>query len=270
MTRQPAAYEQLAHSYDQLQHDIDYAAWAKYIHQLDQCYHLRLQSGDGQLGRPLLLDLGCGTGSFCLAMETHGYDVIGIDQSDAMLNQAREKTQNSQSQALFLQQDISRFELYGTVDLAVCLLDTLNHLTRHTDLERLFKLMANYLNPGSLFIADLGTKRHFAQTLGNQVFYQDTEDLTLYWVNSYRPQSQISRSSLTWFRRLPADAAHSESWERFDEEIVERYYDHTFLLAAAQKAGLEFVRRTAELEDVTPSRTAERHFYIFRRRPINP
>ena len=261
------SYQALADHYDALQQDIDYPAWADFVSDLDHRYRQGQATGDGQDGRPLLLDLGCGTGNFALHMEQRGYDVIGIDRSETMLQKAREKASESGSSALFLLQDISRFELYGTVDLAVCLLDTLNHLIRPAEVERVFRLLANYLNPGSLFIADLGTKHHFARTLGNKIFYQDTGDLTLYWVNSYRPQSQISRAALTWFKRnRELGPAGQETWQRFDEEIAERYYDHTFLLAAARKAGLEFVCRTTELSDHSPRATDERHFYIFRRR----
>lgn len=254
-------YELLASHYDTLQQAVDYPAWAQFILLLDQRYSQRAGSGDGCEGRPLLLDLGCGTGTFALEMEQHGYDVIGIDDSAAMLQAAREKAQDSGSAALFLQQDISRFELYGTVDLATCLLDTLNHIVRPEAVQRVFRLLANYLNPGALFIADVGTLRHFAQTRGNRTIIQDHENLTLVWQNHYRPQSRLSRASLTWFART-ADGFY----ERFDEEVVERYYDHTFLLKAAQSAGLEFIARTGELT-LNPVRSSgERQFYIFRRR----
>jgi len=106
-------YELLASHYDELQHTVDYPGWADFVFLLDQRYHQRTRSGDGREGRPILLDLGCGTGAFALQMEQHGYDVIGIDDSAAMLQAAREKAQDSGSSALFLQQDISRFELYG-------------------------------------------------------------------------------------------------------------------------------------------------------------
>jgi SAM-dependent methyltransferase len=255
------SYQRLADSYDDLQHEIDYAAWADFICRLDRRDNQRAARGDGRDGRPILLDLGCGTGTFCLAMEQRGFDVIGIDRSAPMLQQAREKAQAADSSALFLQQDISRFELYGTVDLAVCLLDTLNHLTRPPAVERVFQLLANYLNPGSLFIADVGTRHHFARTLGNRMFYQDHDDLTLIWHNQYRESTGISRSSLTWFKRTP-----DGDYTRFDEEVSERYYDHAFLLKAARLAGLEFVGRTGELSEQQPKASSERHFYIFRRR----
>ncbi len=254
-------YELLASHYDELQHAVDYPGWADFVFLLDQRYHQRTRSGDGREGRPILLDLGCGTGTFALQMEQHGYDVIGIDDSAAMLQAAREKAQDSGSSALFLQQDISRFELYGTVDLATCLLDTLNHLIQPEAVRRVFRLLANYLNPGALFVADVGTRRHFAQTRGNRTIIQDYENLTLVWQNHFRPQSQISRASLTWFAR-----ADDGRYERFDEEVAERYYDHTFLQKAAQSAGLEFIARTGELTLAPASGSSERQFYIFRQR----
>jgi len=254
-------YELLASHYDVLQQAVDYPAWADFVIQLDRRYHQRTGSGDGREGRPILLDLGCGTGTFALQMEQHGYDVIGIDDSAAMLQAAREKAQDSGSSALFLQQDISRFELFGTVDLATCLLDTLNHLVQPEAVRRVFHLLANYLNPGALFVADVGTRRHFAQTRGNRTIVQDHENLTLVWQNHYRPQSQISRASLTWFART-----EDGCFERFDEEVVERYYDHAFLQNAARSAGLECVARTGELTLAPVRGTSERQFYIFRRR----
>ena len=119
-----SAYRYLANVYDELQQDIDPAAWADFIQQLEGLYSKRQGSGDGQDGRPLLLDLGCGTGSFCMEMARRGYDPIGVDISDNMLDEARRKAQSSENDScapacLFLRQDISRFELFGTVDLIV-------------------------------------------------------------------------------------------------------------------------------------------------------
>ena len=40
----------------------------------------------------LIVELGCGTGSFTLNMAKRGYDIIGIDMSPDMLDIARKKT----------------------------------------------------------------------------------------------------------------------------------------------------------------------------------
>lgn len=261
------AYQHLASIYDDLQQGIDPVAWADYILTLEKKYSRRSGRGDGQDGRPLVLDLGCGTGSFCLEMAQRGYDPIGIDASPAMLDTARQKAvQNCQDGAgcLFLQQDISRFELYGTVDLIVCLLDTVNHLTRPAQVRRLFRLCTNYLNPGCLLIFDLATLKHLSQTLGCRIFFQDMSDYTLFWQNKFRSASGISRSELTLFSRL-SDGSYS----RQDETIVEKYYDKDSIRSWLTEAGLELLASHAGLTLQPALKTNERHFFIARK-PLTP
>lgn len=261
-------YQSLAGLYDRIQ-EIDLAVWADYIQQLDRTYRRTEPggrfSGDGRNGQPLLLDLGCGTGSFCLEMQARGYDPIGIDRSAAMLDQARAKMHQltaiaEQPPCLFIQQDISRFELFGTVDLAVCLLDTVNHLTRSSQVQRLFKLVRNYLNPGCLMIFDLATKKHLSQSLGGQLFFYDYPEYTVFWQNQYLKQRQLSRSELTLFIRQP-----DNRYTRSDELIEERYYDARQIRGWAAAAGLEYVGRFGELSMEKPKQTAERIFVVLRR-----
>lgn len=260
-------YHYLARRYDELQQDVDPVAWADYIQKIEQKFSKR-HGGDGQEGRPLLLDLGCGTGSFCLEMAVRGYDPIGIDTSSAMLDEARRKQDERSGLAgadrcLFLQQDISRFELFGTVDLAVCLLDTVNHLIHPAQVRRLFKLCANYLNPGSLLIFDLATRRHLAETLGSQFFFQDRPDATLFWQNSFRSASGISRSELTLFQKRD-----DGGYDRLDETIVEKYYDECDIEGWLSESGLQPVARLGDFTFRKPAAAAERQFFVARK-PIS-
>jgi SAM-dependent methyltransferase len=250
-------YQNIAAIYDLLQRDVDYGDWADYIQWLDAGFSRRQRPGDGRDGRPILLDLGCGTGCFCQEMAKRGYDPIGIDTSAAMLDQARQKDTGS---SLFLQQDISRFELFGTVDLAVCLLDTLNHLIRPAEAARLFRLCANYLNPGALLIFDTASKTHLRRTLGRQCFFHDAADFTLLWQNSYRESSGISRSEILLFSR-----ENDDCYRRSETTIVERYYSPAQISAWLREAGLELVARSGRLDMPPPASAAVRRFYIARR-----
>jgi len=76
--------------------------------------------------------------------------MIGIDLSPDMLDCAKKKSEGRD--ILYLNQDMSNFELYGTVDAIVCLMDSINYLLYVKDVKRLVKLVKNYLNPGGLFI----------------------------------------------------------------------------------------------------------------------
>ena len=144
-------YEEFSLVYDKLTEDVDYKSRADYIEEIFARYSKT---------KPVLIaDLACGTGSMCLELDNRGYDMIGIDASSDMLDVALKKSEGRK--ILYLNQDICDFELYGTVDAALCLLDSINHLTEDGDLDSLFSLFNNYLNPEGLFIFDVNTKYKF-------------------------------------------------------------------------------------------------------------
>ena len=70
------AYSNFAAVYDALMDNIPYDAWADYLHSLLVEYDI--SSG-------ILAELGCGTGNITERMADFGYDMIGIDNSPAML-----------------------------------------------------------------------------------------------------------------------------------------------------------------------------------------
>jgi SAM-dependent methyltransferase len=280
-------YQNLADIYDLLQIGLDFKAWAGYIELADQNYSRR-QAGQGKEGRPILLDLGCGTGEFCLEMAGRGYDPIGIDSSAAMLDRACSK--DPDGNCLFIQQDISRFELFGTVDLAVCLLDTINHLIQPAKVASLFKLCANYLNPGCLFIFDAASYRYLARTFGQQCYFQDFPDFTLLWQNHFRKSGAVSSAELVLFKRSQLAPGHGKAaavrnagatggerdlYEKSETTIRERYWSTRQITHWVKAAGLELVARSGAGRGVKaaeavqgltpPAKAGEREFFIVRK-----
>lgn len=136
------AYDAFASAYDALNTEIDYAAMADGI-----CRRL---ADAGIAPGALVLDLGCGTGTLTRILAERGYDMIGVDGSEEMLAAARAKGSDG---ILWLEQELTEFELYGTVAAIVSTTDTLNHITDEADLRRVFSLAHNYLDPDGLFIS---------------------------------------------------------------------------------------------------------------------
>jgi len=253
MTDSP--YDDLAEIYDHFQRDIDPAQWADYLDGLIRRFGP--QKGDGRDGRLLLCDLGCGTGSVTIEMNRRGYETIGIDRSMLMLDKAREKSAAENAGILFLCQDITKFELFGTVDVFVCLLDTVNHLTKKTQLQQMLSLFKNYLNPGGLFIFDAATPHHLQKTLGNHFFYTVDEDYALLWKNSYSSHTQISTSDLTLFRQ-----GEKNQYRRFEGQIRERSYKDEEIRECLDKAGMTLLAKYGELSFDEPDDKGTRDFYI--------
>ena len=99
------SYTSFAQVYDMFMDNVDYPSWSKYLIQLLKEYQVE----DG-----LVLDLGCGTGNMTELLAKEGYDMIGVDNSEDMLEIASEKRAESGLNILYLLQDMREFELYGT------------------------------------------------------------------------------------------------------------------------------------------------------------
>lgn len=253
-----SAYDFLADYYDDFQKDIDPSEWATFIDSIVKKYGRK--GGDGQDGRPLLCDLGCGTGLVTCELAKMGYDVIGVDQSLPMLDRARSRADEMELPILWLCQDMTALDLYGTMDVFVSLLDTLNHITNKKDITKLLKSFFCFLNPGGLFIFDVVTRKHFVETLGQGFFYSIEDDSAIFWENDYDPKSKINVASLTMFGEQ-----EDGRYERFDEDIVERYYADEEISELVQSCGLEVVAVFGDRKKRRPNDQDERVFYCVRR-----
>lgn len=67
----------------------------------------------------LILDVGCGTGRHAIELAKRGYNVTGIDLSEAQLNRAREKAAMAGVTVEFLWRDARAFDFSGRFDAAI-------------------------------------------------------------------------------------------------------------------------------------------------------
>lgn len=184
------AYTSFAEVYDTFMDNVPYEEWAEYLAELLQEYDIE----DG-----LVLDLGCGTGSLTEILATKGYDMIGADGSAEMLEIAMEKKAQSGHDILYLLQDMREFELYGTVRAVVSVCDCVNYITDEKELEQVFRLVNNYLDPEGIFIFDFNTEYKYKEILGEQTIAEDREDCSFIWDNYYYEDESMNEYELTLF-----------------------------------------------------------------------
>ena len=111
---------------------------------------------------------------------------------------------------------------------------------------------------GGLFIFDAITEHHLADTLSDNIFYEDYDDFTLLWVNSFDEETKFNTAELTLFA-----LTEEGLYDRFDGELVEKFYPAEFFVNAGEKAGLSLLAVYGELKDNDPSEDEERIFYVF-------
>ena len=103
------SYSALAASYDELTQDVGYEKRAAFVEKLFLRSHIPVHT---------VLDLACGTGTMTALLTERGYELIGVDGSEDMLLEAREKAQTLTGvPPLFLHQSMPELDLYGTVGI---------------------------------------------------------------------------------------------------------------------------------------------------------
>lgn len=227
------AYDAFASAYDVLNTEIDYDEMAEYIK--------RVLTDNGVEQNALVLDLGCGTGRLTSALSSLGYDMTGVDSSEEMLSRAIE---GSDGDILYLCQDITDFELYGTVAAAVCTTDTVNHLTEVSQLERTVSLLHNYIEPGGIFIFDVNSPAKFEKVYGKNDYVLEDEGVVLTWQNDYDPDSRIADFYITLFEEREDGA-----WNRSDTDFSERCYSLDELCRILSEGGFEVLSVTDSYSD---------------------
>ncbi len=240
-------YNDFAEVYDKLQ-DADYEKFVDYYERIFKRF--------GKSPK-LVLDLACGTGNITIPMAKRGYDMIGLDLSCEMLNIARDKAAAEGMDILFLNQDMCEMELYGTVDAIVCALDGLNYITDTEDMQEIFRLAANYLNPGGMMVFDLNTEYKLREVLGGNTFVCEEEGIYYVWQSEFDEESRICDFELNFFCEQ-SDGTYT----RFDELQAERAYSVGEITEYAKTAGLNVEGYYKPFEFATSSDKDERIFFV--------
>lgn len=265
------AYTGFAQVYDTFMDNTPYEEWCAYLTGLLQKYRQDEQTersgesiseGGGSTGnnyametddnvikenlhqeQNTILDLGCGTGTLTMLLAGRGYDMIGIDNAQEMLQIAMEKRDAAGLDILYLLQDMRSFELYGTVGAVISVCDSVNYLLEEEEIVQTFRLVNNYLFPQGIFIFDFNTVYKYAQVIGDATIAETREDCSFIWDNYYHEEEQINEYDLTVFVKEPADMEQADHalYRRFQETHYQRGYELEQMKDCLRRAGMVFV-----------------------------
>ncbi len=248
------AYSDFASVYDQLMDNIPYEDWFKYIQEL---------LIEHEINNGIIAELGCGTGTITEMLAQKGYDMIGIDYSDSMLDIANQKKSEASSNTLYLCQDMREFELYGTVAATISVCDSINYITEPEDLLQVFKLVNNYLDPKGIFIFDFHPRYYYKEIVADATIAEDREDLSFIWDNYYDEEDDINELALSLFIK-EEKSPDSNIYRKHEEFHIQKGYTLEEMKALVTKSGMELVASYDAFTKKPATEKCERIYIIAR------
>ncbi|MBQ8780512.1 MAG: class I SAM-dependent methyltransferase [Oscillospiraceae bacterium] len=224
-----SGYGSFAYYYDILTGNISYKKRAEYFDSL-----VKLHGGK----KNILLDLACGTGSLSEEFSRMGYDVIGVDGSEMMLNEALDKKFDSGLNIQYLCQDMTRLDMFGTIDVTVCALDSLNHLPDIEAVRKTIGRVSLFCEPQGLFLFDVNTPYKHKNVLGNNTFVYDMEEVYCVWQNTYSEKDNRVDISLDMFEKQ-----ENGSYVRYEESFSEIAPEISVIDEILKESGMEIAAK---------------------------
>ena len=145
-----------------------------------------------------------------------------------------EKRAQSGRDILYLAQDMTELDLFGTVGAVVSSLDSLNHLTRYADFDRAVGRAALFLEPGGVMAFDVNTPYKHRQVLADNTFVYDTDEVYCVWQNT--ADGDLTRMDLDLFVRQEDGA-----YIRMEDHFSERAYSREEIEASLIRHGMEVI-----------------------------
>ncbi len=270
------AYTDFAEVYDTFMDETPYEAWADFIAELIVKYGISKPGSKTvaenepveadsmealETEKNLVLDLGCGTGTLTELLARKGYDMIGVDYSQEMLNIAMQKKMRSGCGILYLCQDMREIDLYSTVGTVISVCDSVNYLLEDEDVEETFAGVQNYLYPGGIFIFDFNTLYKYREVIGDTTIAENREECSFIWENYFHEEECINEYDLTIFVR---EEKEKETFRRFQETHYQRGYTLEEMMAFVGKAGMELVLTLDADTHEAPTDVSERIYVVAR------
>lgn len=142
-------FESYAAFYDALYETKDYSRESDFVESIFAAHAKREVRS--------ILDLGCGTGGHAFPLAARGYEVVGVDRSEAMLQAARAKMVDQAKGALqptFVRQDIRAVDLNRKFDAVLSLFAVMSYQTTDDALLEALQSARSHLDRGGLFVFD--------------------------------------------------------------------------------------------------------------------
>ncbi len=238
------AYSTLARFYDDIINDKDYDLW------LDKLADLTLLNCANKSG----VDCACGSGLFTRKLNAKGLSVYGVDISEEMLEKAIQKNNELRINISYLKGDIRKLKCFSKVGFITCVNDGINYISG-SDLEKTFKSFYKNLHQSGTLIFDISSEYKFKNILSNNLFGDNSEDLSYIWFNELSEDKKKINISISFFEK------QGETYVRFNEEQTQYIHSESEIVNALTLAGFKDIQ-VLNKNGERPSDIEERLLFI--------
>ncbi|MCR5403690.1 MAG: methyltransferase domain-containing protein [Butyrivibrio sp.] len=266
------AYTDFAAVYDTFMDETPYEVWGDFVVGLIEKYGVSRPSHvDGkqeaeensekalEQEKNLVVELGCGTGSFSQVLRRRGYDIIGIDMSPEMLDLARKKSVEAGMDIMYIEQDMRELDLYCTAGTIVSVCDSINYILTDEEIVEIFRLVNNFLYPGGVFIFDFNTLHKYRDVIGDATIAENRDDCSFIWENYFHEDGHINEYDLTIFARTGKE---TDTFRRSMETHYQRGFEIDEMIGFVKEAGLEFIASIDADTYEEPDENSERIYIV--------
>jgi len=168
--------------------------WDKYIEELKS------------LNVKTILDIGCGSGGFMLKAKEAGFEVVGIDISKEMIENA------SQKDLEVYHKDLCDFE--GKFDACVAIFDVINYMDDEY-LKKFFSCVKNVLNKDGYFLFDVNTLYGFEEIAQGTLAIEDEQ---IFGILNSVFEDDIMETKITIFEK------NDNCYNKEDGKIIQYFH----------------------------------------------
>lgn len=178
----------------------------------------------------LIVDLGCGSGLSAQEFAKAGYDVLGIDISEAMIAMSRSRVPNAE----FRLDSLFQAEIppcHAVTSIGECLNYQFDANSDRQNLTNLFHRIYHALTPGGVFIFDIAEPGQVTQ--GITKGFTEGED----WIVLVEKEENQQHNTLT--RRIITFRKVGEYYRRDEELHHQRLYPATEIANQLRQIGFQ-------------------------------
>ncbi|MFJ5768539.1 class I SAM-dependent DNA methyltransferase [Psychrobacillus sp. NPDC093180] len=239
-----AMYDRFAYIYDLLMSDIPYDKYAEWV-----------QATAPVSSRKRLVDIGCGTGVLSVKFAKAGYEVIGVDLSEAMLTIAHNRSLEQGTDISFLCQSMAELDGIDDIDVAVIAIDSLNYLETLEEVKQTFERIYKALTSDGQLFFDVHSLYKMDTIFPDGPFTYEDEQVAYIWHTEIGDEAHSIYHDMTFFVR-----DETGYYERFEESHYQRTYPLETFTELLKQIGFASVVVSTSIFEGQDEKEIERYF----------